>query len=391
MSGQQHPPGADLPRIAGRIGLPSLPLRALLLLPILGVGFAAGCDDAAEDHPPVAAPIGVTTIVVRPQSVERVYRVPGSVVSDDRVQLSSRISGFIQTISVREGDRVKVGEVLVEIDPADVEGNIGRAQAMLQSAQADLMDAKKDVNKFSELAAQGGIPADTLRKAQVRAVVAESRVAEATAALDTATAQKRYSRIVSPVAGVVTQRNLQPGDLATPGLPILVVESQQSLVFQTFVAENRVSSLEVEQQVQVRLDTLTTPLAGSVLRIVPSGDPVTRRYEVKLLLPARAGLFPGMFGRAEFVLGEEETIVVERSALVHAGGLTGVYVLQDEPVGAHAGQRQIAAFRWLRTRREWDDRLEVTAGLAAGDRLIANPPEQLTDGAPVLPQNHDTP
>lgn len=340
---------------------------AAVLLP-LALG---ACHNGEAPAPPPPGSHAVRVATVENRAVPRDYTVPGSVISDERVQLSSRISGFIKTLAAREGDRVRVGDVLVQIDAADVAGAIERAAAALESAQADLADAQDDVRKFSALAGTGAIPADTLRKAQVRQDVAEARVAEARAALATARAQRAYTTIVSPVNGVVIARLAQAGDLATPGAPILEIEARQSLLFQTFVAESRVADIGIDDPVQIELDALSGALAGRVLRIVPSGDVVTRRYEIKMSLPETAGLLPGMFGRARFVVGTDQPLVLPRAALVERGGLVGAF---------RVGDHDRAEFRWVRTRREFDDAVEVTAGLAPGDRVVIDPPAALRDG-----------
>lgn len=331
----------------------------------------AGCHGGDDPGVPLSATHRVTAGTVTRMEVPREYAVPGSVVSDERVQLSSRISGFIKDIAVREGDHVGFGQVLVQVDPADVAGAIERAQAALSSAQADLADAEDDVRKFAALAKTGSIAADTLRKAEVRRNVAAARHAEARAALATARAQQAYTTIVSPVDGVVVSRHAQAGDLATPGVPILELEARQSLVFQAFVAESRVAEIATEVPVRVTLDAVPEPIRGQVLRMVPSGDVRTRRYEVKVSLPATQGLLPGMFGRASFELGTERLLVVARAALVERGGLTGAFRVDD------TGR---AEFRWLRTRRELADAVEVTAGLAEADRVVLSPPATLRDG-----------
>jgi RND family efflux transporter MFP subunit len=303
--------------------------------------------------------------------VPRYYTVPGSVIADERVQLSSRISGFIRKLAAREGEPVRQGQVLVEIDPADVEGAVQRADAALASARADLADARVDVDKFTALTKTGAVPIDTLRKAEVRRDVAQARLAEAKAALGTATAQRAYTSITSPVDGTVVARLRESGDLATPGLPILEIEARNTLVFQTYVAESRIAQLDATQPVRVELDAVPGAHEGRLLRVVPSADPATRRYEVKIGLPALEGLLPGMFGRAQFRLGEEQVLTVPRTALIERGGLRGAYrVAADGEIG----------FRWLRTRREIDGRVEVTAGLEAGDRVVLNPPDDLRDG-----------
>ena len=126
-----------------------------------------------------------------------------------------------------------------------------RATAARASAQADLADARVDVDKFTALTKTGAVPMDTLRKAEVRRQVAQARLAEAQAALETANAQRAYTSITSPVDGVVVGRLREAGDLATPGVPILEIEARNTLVFQTYVAESRVTQLDPAQPVRV--------------------------------------------------------------------------------------------------------------------------------------------
>ena len=341
---------------------------------LLLVGISGCAEDESFNTGHATDPRQVTSRTVLSVSVEQVYRVPGTVAADDRIQLSSRITGFIQDVSVREGDIVRRGDLLVEIDSADVDGAIRVGAAALASAKTDLDDAQRDVAKFSELARQGSIPADTLRKSKVRFDLARSQLAEATAAHETALSNLRYTSIRSPVDGVVIVLHKQSGDLATTGAPILLIESQSSLVFRTFVAEKRVSAISVGQKLAVELDALDTPLNGEVLRVVPSGDPVTRRFEVKVSLPATERLLPGMFGRARFVTGTVNRVVVPRSLLVERGGLRGVMVIEDNH----------AHFRWLRMGQEWPAQVEVVAGLQAGEKVVADPPNDLFDGAAVV-------
>lgn len=348
-------------------GRPGIGCRLLLcLLPL----WLAGCgQDSASPVPRVRSDLELADATVR--TVPRYYTVPGSVIADERVQLSSRISGFIRKLAVREGEVVREGQVLVEIDPSDVDGAVQRAAAALASARADLADARVDVDKFTALTRRGAVPIDTLRKAEVRRDVAQARLAEAQAALDTAKAQRAYTSITSPVDGTVVGRLRESGDLATPGLPILELEARNTLVFQTYIAESRVAQLDPAQPVQVELDAAPGPHPGRLLRVVPSADPVTRRYEVKVSLSAVDGLLPGMFGRARFVLGEDQVLTVPRAALTTRGGLEGVFgVAADGQIG----------FRWLRTRRDINGYVEVTAGVEPGDRVVLNPPVDLRDG-----------
>jgi len=354
-----------------------LPAAITLLFSLVGL---TGCaDDQGDAVTAGAGPRSVVGQRVQSATVEQVYRVPGTVTADDRIQLSSRITGFIQKVTVREGDTVRKGNLLVEIDSADVDGAIRTSAAALESAKTDLEDAQRDVAKFSELAQQGSIPADTLRKSKVRHDLARSQLAEAEAAHETALSNLRYTSIRSPVDGVVIMLHKQSGDLATTGAPILLIESQSSLVFQTFVAEKRVAAISIGQKLEVELDALDKPLNGEVLRVVPSGDPVTRRFEVKISIPDTLSLLPGMFGRARFVTGGVDRVVVPRSLLVERGGLRGVMVVDN-------GQ---ANFRWLRLGQEWPAQVEVIAGLEVGELVVVDPPADLYDGAAVVATARD--
>ena len=338
----------------------------VVLLPLALTGCSDSTPQAARSS---RSDLELATAVL--STVPRYYTVPGSVISDERVQLSSRISGFIRKLAAREGDRVREGQVLVEIDPSDVEGAVRRATAARASAQADLADARVDVDKFTALTKTGAVPMDTLRKAEVRRQVAQAHLAEAQAALEIANAQRAYTSITSPVDGVVVGRLREAGDLATPGVPILEIEARNTLVFQTYVAESRVTQLDPAQPVRVSLDAAPDVHEGRLLRVVPSADPATRRYEVKVSLPAAAGLLPGMFGRAQFRVGQDHPLTVPRAALAERSGLSGVFRVSAD------GQVE---FRWLRTRRQIDGQVEVTAGLAAGDRVVLSPPADLRDG-----------
>ncbi|MDO9611368.1 MAG: efflux RND transporter periplasmic adaptor subunit [Serpentinimonas sp.] len=299
------------------------------------------------------------------------YTAVGSVVSDQRVEVASRLSGYIRDMLVQEGDRVRRGQLLTRLDASDVEGGIRQGQAAGGAAEAALRDAQIDLERFQRLFERGSVSDNELRKVRLKFEAAREARNQARAGLDTALAQRAYAEITSPVDGVVVARHKRTGDLAVPGAPLLTLESGRGLLFETFVAEGQVATIAAGQPVQVNIDGLPAPLKGTVSRVVRSGDPVSRSYQVKITLPETVGLMSGMFGRAAFPLGTSPAPLVPRRALVERGGLTGVFVLDGE------GR---ARFRWLRIAREWPDQVEVGAGLAANERFVAAPVPALRDG-----------
>lgn len=342
-----------------------LAFAALLLL--------SACSEPA----PVAAqkPAQSLPVVTVTSGAPREHTAIGSVVSDQRIEVASRLSGFIRELRVQEGDRVRSGELLARIDAADIEGNIRQAQAALASAEANQKDATIDAARFQQLFDKGSVSDSEMRKARLRQDAAEETANQARAALDIASAQRDYTQIRSPINGVVVARHQRSGDLATPGTPLLTLESASQLLFETWLPEATLANVRAGLPVNVHIDGIAQPLRGTVARIVGSADPVTRSFPVKIALPATPGLLPGLFGRAVFEFGAVAVPVVPAQALIERGGLRGVFVVDES---------NSARFRWLRIGREWLQRAEVMAGLQAGERIVAVAVPGLRDGDAVI-------
>ena len=299
------------------------------------------------------------------------YTAVGSVVSDQKVEVTSKLSGYLHELLVHEGDRVQVGQLLARIDATEVESGIRQAEAAVAAAESICHDAAIDQERFEKLFDRGSLSDNEMRKVRLRFQTANETLKQAEAGLAAARSLRDYAEIKSPVTGVVIARVKQIGDLATPGAPILVVEVKEGLLLETFVAESQVATIRDGDQVKVVIDGLVEPLSGLVQRVVTVADPVTRSYLVKIALPETHNLMPGMFGRVHFKVGVYETPIIPRQALIERGGLQGVFVLDGE---------NRAHFRWLRIGREWSDRVEVDAGLRAEEHFVSVVELSLNEG-----------
>lgn len=354
-------------------------VKPLLVVSILtGLCFiVAGCDDKTATE---AAKISYQTwplsvAQVTTETLPQNYTTTGSVVSDQRIKVASRTTGFIREILVREGELITKGEPLVLLDDADIEGAIEQAQAAVNRSSATQKDAQTDLDRFEKLFKLGSISGEKLRKTRLQRDVAKDTQEETEAALKTSLAQRQYVRITSPISGVVVVRHRRDGDLASPGVPILTVESNSGFLFETYVSENRLKKIKQHDSVQVNIDALDNPLTGIVARVVPSADPLTRKFLVKVTLPEQAGLLPGMFGRSHFQIGTEPAIVISHDALTQRGGLQGVFVVNNQ---------NHAYFRWLRIGKEIGDRVEILAGLRNGERIVSTPNPRLHEGDLII-------
>jgi len=201
-----------------------------------------------------------------------------------------------------------------------------------------------------------------------------SSIDEAKASLGEAQATLGYAGIVAPFAGRVLERRVDPGTLASPGTPLLVIGDEGTLRVEAAVEESHVYDVKVGDGASVEIETLPGPLVGTVGEIVPSVDVASRAFLVKIDLPADAGaLRPGTFARVSFQVGTRPRLVVPTSALTSFGALDRVFVVD----AAHARLRMITRGE---ARGPWT---EILSGLSANETVVAAPPADLRDGAPV--------
>ena len=299
------------------------------------------------------------------------YSSTGSVVSDQRIDVSSRATGYIRKILVLEGEQVSKGQALVVLDESDVEGAIREAESVVNTAKLVVQDANIDLKRYSDLYKRGSVSESKIRKTRLFRDRAQDTLSQAKISLKIAISQREYIKIASHITGVVVARHSREGDLATPGSSILTIESSQGLLFDTYVAESQISKIHRGDAALVSIDALHRTFKGVVARVVPAGDPLTRRYKVKIALPGHEGLLSGMFGRVHFTLGTRTSPVIPSKALIERGGLQGVFVVNN---------KNKAYFRWLQLGVKKTDDIEVRAGLEGGELIVIGVNNQIREG-----------
>jgi len=360
-----------------------LPHIGITLLSALAIVVLSSCDDRDSQVPSNNAQSvhDVEVSKIEQQSLPVILPVPGTVVSKERLKVASRITGFIETIAVDEGDIVKPGDTLVEIDNAQVVAAIKGADAAVLAARADLLDAKDDVTRIAKLVKSKTMAEDDLRNAQVRRAQAKATLATAEAEVVAKRQDRRYSHIISPVQAQVRERLRDPGDLAAAGEPILQLDVLGDMELEVYLPSTSISSISIGQAVNVKVKSCDELLEGKVISIVRAADEVTRRYKVRLLLPPDENLTPGQFGQAQFVLGEKNVIVVPASAITERAGIEGVFVIDA---------KNKLRFRSVRLGKTWQKDesqpdtsqqvREVLAGLKVEMLVVTTPSVLLHDG-----------
>lgn len=341
-----------------------------LILALLLAG-CGGHDEAAKA--PAAPTAQARSMVVAADARVAYHAAPATVVALDRAEVASRLMGYISNIAVVEGQAVTRGQRLFTVDPLDVQGQVDQARGGVLQAESAYADAKADYDRFNNLFKEEVVSRQQLDKAKLQYDLAAARLSQAKAGLGTASGQLRYATVTSPIAGVVTRKLANAGDLAAPGKPVLVVENPARLQIETQVPEVVLSQLKPGQTVPVEVDGIAGQIEGKVARISPAADPVSHTFLVKLDVPAQ-GLRSGSFARALFPAGESKTLAVPVAAVVNRAGIEGVFVLD---------KGGIAQFRMVRRGGEVGDLVEIQAGLQAGERIVVEGAEKLESGDKV--------
>lgn len=311
---------------------------------------------------------------VKQQLMPVILSIPGKVVSKNQLKIASRLSGYIEKIHVDEGDRVKRGDMLVEIDNVQIEAAIKGAIAAVSATNAELRDAEQDVKRVKKLVKSKMAAEDDLRNAKVRRTGAKANLATAEAELISKRKERRYAHITSRVDAQVRQRLFDPGDLATAGQVILLLDVLDGLELEVYLPSTSIDSIAIGQTVYVEMDLIPEPLEAKVSSIVRSLDDVTRRYKVRLSLPLDINLTPGQYGQANFVLRQQAATVITQSTITQRAGIEGVFVMDSS---------KTLRFRSVRLGKLWENLREVIAGLQDGDRVVNNPTNLLRDGDKV--------
>jgi RND family efflux transporter MFP subunit len=209
---------------------------------------------------------------------------------------------------------------------------------------------------------------------------AQAQVRQAQAQIQQVSANLNYGTIAAPFDGVITRKHTEVGAMAGTGQPLVTLESSDRLRFSAQVPESLITQIRQGQGVSVHLDALNQDLSGTVSQIIPSADPSTRNFTIKVTLNQTIKVIPGMFGRLKLVhqttnqhSGDRTILMIPQSAIVQQFGITGVYKVAN-------GQ---ASFQPITTGKSDGSDVEVFSGLSEGDRLVINPSPNLKNNIPV--------
>ncbi len=314
-------------------------------------------------QPEMIKPEQVTAVTMRP--VADWVSTVGTVRAVHQTEIGSRLLAQVIKVHVSAGRYVRDGDLLIELDSSDLQARLSQAEANVNAAEVMLEQAESDFEKLTKLREQGAATQGELEDSRRAFEVAQAELAARREAVNETKTQLDYATVRSPFNGMVVDTYVEPGDLARPGMTLLSLHDRLQL--EASVPERLAVKLAVGDEVQVELEAIDLKCDGRISEIVPQADIASRAFTVKVTGPCPPGVYSGMFGRMLIPTGEQNQILVPRSAVGRVGQLEMVKVVAAEDKTVDQGS---ITRRAVRTGRVRGDDIEILAGLREGEQVI---------------------
>ncbi len=343
-------------------------------------GFSG--DDTARKN---FDPENMTTVEKR--EITQMYEAVGTIRPLTESIIESQISAQVLKVSIVPGMAVKKGQLLIQLDARRLatqhkqsqeglvvaKNNLKQSYKSMDEAKADLDQAEAAYNRTKKLFESGIVTSQNLEidkskflqakarleKSQEMEVSAKASIRQAQEIVKEAQIALGYSEITSPAMGVVAERMIDPGDLAVPGKPLLIIQTSGSLRLEANVREGLISRVILGNEYSVKIQTLGKTVPSKIEEIVPYADPSTRTFLVKAALPDTPGIYPGMFGRLLIPVAKDKTLLIPQKAVMLVGQLEQVYVKKDNSWQSV----------YIKTGKKFGEKIEVLTGLTGNETI----------------------
>lgn len=377
-------------------------LRLLMRLVLIAGGMSViGCGGAHEINAPKPEEVqGLDIQKIRLRIVADELEVPGNVISVSTAQVAARTMGTVLKVAGKEGDLVKRGQLLAQLDERELSSNRSAAQAGAQAAIAGVAQATKELaasqaqadftqktyeryaylkeqksvspQEFDEINSRRQATQANLEQARAGLLRAEAVASQAESGAHAAQEVASYAWITAPFDGRVIRRSIEPGSLISPGMLLFVVEDPSHYQLESALPAQASLLAKKGVPVRVQLDNLADKsLMGKVAEIEAGADPNSHTLKARIDLPKDSGVQSGMFGRAFFPQGEKHTLLIPSGSIVNRGQLRGVFLVDDSG---------LLHWRVVTLGKAFRDQVEVLSGISEGEALVLNPGNQELDG-----------
>lgn len=326
-------------------------LRALVAIPaVLLIALPASGE----------VPFATATARYEDAARERVW--DGRVEAVNQATVSAQTSGRIAELPFDVNDYVGAGDIVMRFTDTEQKAALARAEAALQEADARLAEADQAFERFSTMIENNSISRAQFDQSRANRDAARARLNAARSGVETAQEQLEYTVVRAPYAGIVSKRHVELGELVSPGQPLISGLSLQQLRVNIDVPQSMFHAVRTIGEAFAYVDGKR--IAAESLTFFPVADDAANTFRVRVNLPdGAATLYPGMFIKVGFVVGQTQRLLVPAAAVVRRSELSAVYVTDGEDV----------SLRQVRLGRRYGDAIEILAGLDEGEAVALDP------------------
>jgi membrane fusion protein (multidrug efflux system) len=353
-------------------------LLTFLLLCGCGSRESASVETSLKAKPALVEEKNVEMFEVVPRSVSYTVTAIGSLKAPEHVTLSPKKAGIIDKILVKEGDRVKKGQVLIQLDDVDARLQVERAEARLKEVEASVETNRTMLPRYQRLYEANVIPQQTLDELLLKVKVDEAKSDLAKVELDMARQNLLDHRIASPIEGVINLKIASLGEHVNvaPKDEIMTVVQMDPLELEFYVPENWVGKVRLGSKIQFTVKAFSEEKFTATLQFIsPTADPATRNVKVKAVVPnLHYRLKPGFFAEVTVQTGiNPKALAIPESALFSQGGEFFAFVVQNG----------VAHRKAVETGQRFQGEVEILKGIQKGDQVVTAGHEQLSEGTKV--------
>lgn len=240
--------------------------------------------------------IFLLTLLLAITTYAQTLTLSGSVISDNQKMITSRFMGFVTSVKVSEGDRVKRGDILYTIDSREIDSGVRQAELSLQMYQNQYTNVKLNLERYKRLYKQDMVSKYEVENLELAAKNLKDMIDIAKARLAEVKNQYKYLIVKAPNDGVIIKRNVKVGEMAVPGMPAIILSDLSNLKIEVEVAEQDMKSIFVGKEVMIEIPSISLQTKGKVAAIIPSSNPMTHTFRIKIDISAQnKKIYPGMY------------------------------------------------------------------------------------------------
>ena len=324
--------------------------------------------------------------------VTGIYEASGTVKAKNVSVIASRVMGTVTAVFVRQGDSVRTGQELLNIENNDLATRLDGAEAAHNEAKKSVDAAQESMNlaettykRYKRLSDEKAISAQEMdqienqkKMADINFQQAQAAVQKAQGGLDEAKVNMSFSHVTSPIDGIVTQKNIDAGSTAMVGMVLMTIEDISGFKVEADIDEHLTEQISISMPVEIVIDAISASFKAKISSVVPSMDASSRTFMIKAVIENEPNQMPslktGLYAKILIPQGRKTILAVPLKAVVEKGQLTGVYAVDN---GGNVN------YRLVRTGKIYGGKMEILSGLNEGEDIIVANVENAADGGTI--------